>query len=214
MHTSNDTNDRVLLLGTVRGLVSEGMRAREVIEAVKPNVVGLSISPEALDGLSSHQKNGGGAVGPDNAEEEIYISELGKYGEVMKPPPCFAEALRLCKTKGITVIGLDMNEEHFTDAYCSHISGLEMVMQGRRLKKLGRRDFVSASAEDFVMELDRAINASKGFQALEKDRESVIAKNIVKLRRNDVRVLAVVELERLRGVRDSLLALGCAFDVL
>jgi hypothetical protein len=204
----------VQLLGAVRGLVTEGTRIAEMIKEIRPEKVGLSISPESLKALNLYIDAGRGEVGPESVEEEIYILELEKFGKVLKPPPCFTEALKQCNSLDIQVVALDMDDVHFTDAYCSHVSGLELIMQGRKSRKLEKRAFESSTPEDFVLEWDSVVNGSKGFRALEREREKVIAGNIAKTAKNTTNMLAVVELERVGGVEDFLKAQDCNYKTL
>lgn len=204
----------ILMVGCVRGLVSEGERASCLVKEHEPDVLGFSISAESLQALGAHIRDDKDDVEVDTVDEELYVLELKRFGEVRKPPPCFSEAWKKCAEMGVDVVGLDMDEEHFTDAYCKHISGMEMLMLGRREKKLAKHKFVSATPEEFVLEWDGIISRTKGFRALELEREKVMAKRMKKLLEKKLRPMAVIELERMAGIESELKRQGCDYRIL
>jgi hypothetical protein len=171
--------------------------------------VALSISPEGLEAMGKPENLKPDRNKPSNPEEEIYILGLSAYGEVMKPPPCFSMALEQARSGNIPVKALDMDDEHYTIAYCKYVNTMDMIRQGHGRKSMPKHRFVSKTPEEFVLEWDDLVNRLKGYRDLENSREMWLAKGISKLAQNSASILAIVELERLKGVEKNLMSLGC-----
>jgi hypothetical protein len=204
----------VMLAGAIRGLVSEGEWIIKEIHEFRPDTVALSISKEGLIAMRSHLDSGAEEAGLDNLEEEIYVAGLEAFGEVRKPPPCFAGALNTAVELGIQVEPLDLDDEEYTNAYCRNISTLEVISQGRCQRRIARHRFQARSAEEFVLEFDEIVNRQKGFQKLEVEREEHMATEVARLASNRNCVLAIIEIERLQGVVRALEDSGNTFEVL
>ncbi|MDI6917406.1 MAG: hypothetical protein QMC80_06380, partial [Thermoplasmatales archaeon] len=56
----------------------------------------------------------------------------------------------------------------------------------------------------FIFEWDKIVNKLKGFRALEKKREEHMSKKLSELSEKHNRILAVVELQRLKGISEML----------
>jgi len=204
----------ILLAGAIRGLVSEGEWVSGQIRNKKPSLVCLSISKEGLSAMRSHIHTGEEEAGLDNLEEEIYVAGLGAFGEVKKPPPCFADAFGTANELGIPVEPVDMDDEEYTNAYCRNISTIEVISQGRCQRRIARHQFQAKTAEEFVLEFDEIVNRQRGFQRLEAEREKFVASGIARLAAGNDSMLAVLEIERLPGVVRNLEESGIAFEVL
>ncbi len=204
----------VMIVGAIRGLVSEGNWVSTLIRDRRPEVVALSISKEGLAAMGLHLSSEDEEAGLDNLEEEIYVAGLEAFGEVKKPPPCFAEAFGVAEEIGIPVEPLDLDDEEYTNAYCRNISTLEVISQGRCQRRIARHRFQATTAEEFVLEFDGIVNSQKGFKRLEGEREGHIATGISGLAAKQGVVLAVVEIERLAGVVRNLEDSGTGFEVL
>ncbi len=204
---------QIFLIGAVRGLISEGEKVKNAFEQFKPNVIGISTSKESVQAMAEHIASKKEVPEPANQEEEMYILGLEAFGEVVRPPPCYSEAWKLAKKGNIPIKGVDMDDEHFTAAFCKYVSTLDMVRQGRCEKKWARHAFKSQTPEDFVMEWDSVVNWLPGYQALERAREEWIAKGICILAKKHDNVLVIVELERLNGIQNFLQGMGCDFII-
>ena len=204
---------RIILIGAVRGLISEGEKVKREFNRFKPNIIAISVSREAIQAMAEHTASKKETPEPANLEEEIYIEGLSEFGDVVRPPPCYSEAWKLASQNRIPIWGLDMDDEHFTTAYCKYISTLEMVRQGRNEKKWTRYAFYAKTPQEFVIEWDALINRMPGYQALERAREEWIAKGICALAKKYDKVMAVVELERLAGVQNFLQRMECEFQM-
>ncbi len=191
----------VYVLPVVRGLPSEVPAVRNAMDAARPDVVALSISPEEVDALRQFK---GGSAEPDNFEEEIYIAGLSAWEEPVKPAPCFTEALRAATGRKARVEGIDMDESTYTDAYTQYVSAMELILQGRVQARLRRRRFRASTPRDFVLEWDQEVNRSVGFARLQRERERHMAARLKKISEAAGRVLAVIEVERVKGVLAAL----------
>lgn len=191
----------VHVLPVVRGLPSAGKATQDAVEALRPDVVALSIAPEELDALRRYK---GGRAEPDNFEEEVYVAGLAAWEEPVKPAPCFTEALRTAAVRGVPVEGIDMDEETYTQAYTECVSAMEIILQGRTEARLQRTKFRARTPEEFVLEWDAVVNQAVGFARLQREREAHMAARLRALSRKSARVLAVIEVERVRGVLAAL----------
>jgi len=191
----------VHVLPVVRGLPSAGKVARDAIESLRPDVVALSIAPEELDALRRYK---GGRAEPDNVEEEVYMAGLAAWEEPMKPAPCFTEALRAAAAHGVPVEGIDMDEEAYTEAYTGCVSAMELILQGRREARLQRTKFRAKTPDAFVLEWDAVVNQAVGFARLQREREAHMVSRLRELSARSSRILAVIEIERVKGVLAAL----------
>jgi len=203
---------QIILVGAVRGLASEGERVSEIFQKFKPDVVGISISKESIQAMAEHLNSNNELPEPANMEEEMYIEGLSMFGEVIRPPPCYSKIWKLATNEDLPVKGLDMDDEHFTSAFCKYVSTLEMVRQSRCERKWARHAFQAQTPEEFVIEWDAVINSLAGYQNLEKAREEWVAKGICQLVKNYDKTLIVVELERLAGIQKFLHEMECEFQ--
>jgi hypothetical protein len=195
------TGHRLFLLPVIRGLESERLKVRNALQECSPNVIAVSVSPEELDGLAKFE---GGEVEASNIEEQIYMERLAAFGEVSKPPPCFLEARDQAKERGLKLEALDLNNEDFTEAYVTNVSTVEMMMQSWIANKLQGPQLLAVTPEEFVLKFDWAVNRKDGFKRLEQAREKHMAKRLGQLMDESKDTLALIELERLEGVRRAL----------
>lgn len=203
-------DSKVYLLSIVKGLVSEGDRLKSCIEASKIefDLGALSISKEELEGL---KKLVAGDLSEEDVDvdirpsspEKIYAEKLSRFGEVSLPPPAYTAFLNYCSEHKIEVVAFDMDEEHYTMAYCDHVTGTQWLRQAFREKRLQKKEIEAETPEEFALKWDAMINKLEGFQELERHREKVMAKNIKRLSKRGS-LLAVIEEERAKGVMDLL----------
>ena len=196
---------RVAILPAVRGLVAEGERVRRGIDEVAPKAIALTVGREELAALEAYD---GSDHPPANWEEELYVAGLAQWGEVRKPPPCFVEAVRVAKERGLALRALDFNDEDYTEAYIRHVTAWDLIFHSRVEKKARDHAFTATTPEEFVLEFDAIVADPEGYATLERARERHFAKRIAKLARNHPSLLAVVERERASGVRAALDAEG------
>lgn len=193
----------IRILPVVRGPPSEAKTVRGAIDSTRPSLVALSIGPEELQTLRVYD---GGPLDPENFEEEIYVAGLSAWEPPVKPPPCFSEAIRVADARRIRLEALDMDEVTYTDNYVDSVSALELVFQGRMERRLGKKHFQAKSPGDFVLEWDSEVNGSPGFARLQVRRERFMAARLRQISSGGGTILAVIELERAKGVRLALQA--------
>lgn len=192
------------LMGVIKGLVDEEEKVGKAYHDMMPDAVAISISIDELKGLEDFLKDRYD-VPLSNYEEEIYVRELKKFGEVRKPPPCFEIALKLCQKDKLPILPIDMNEERFSNAYCKYVTYFQLIQKSFRSKRLNKKKFHASNAEIFVKEWDLIINGIKGLKMLEEEREGYMAQKLSELTEKYKKILALIELERIEGVEKRLI---------
>lgn len=194
---------RVYFVDVVRGLKSEAERVKLAIREVKPDLIAMSVSKEEIEGLRDYIKE------PYEVEmsryEELYARNLSRFGDVFLPPPCFLAGLEEAENRRSELIGVDMDDETHTAAYCALVSGLELFRHTTRFNLFKLKGFRAKTSEEFVKIWDRKVNNLRGFRELERERERFIAKELERIAgEEDRRILAIIDLERSDGVKRSL----------
>ena len=188
--TIGDTQIR--FLSTVKGLVSEADIVEAEIESFKPDLVALSIGPEEIKGTREWD----GQPYDMSGWDEIYGLSLRKVvGEtvVRLPPPSFSKAIEVSDSKNLEVIGIDMDEESFTESYTSNVSTWQLYKRGRLEKKMAKRGIEGDTAQDIVLNMENSIREIAGFAKLEDDRVRAMTNNI-KSNLDKSKILVIVEL--------------------
>ena len=191
----------VSIFAAVRGLPSDGPAVARAIDAMTPDVVALSVSPEELDVLRAYR---GANLEPDNTEDEVYVAGLSVWEEPVMPPPCFTQAAKVATARKLRLEALDMSEEAYADAYTEYVTTIELILQGRLENRLLKKKFHVATPQEFALAWDAEVNRTVGFARLQKERERFIAARLRALAEERARVLAVVEVERVKGVLAAL----------
>ena len=188
--TIGDT--QILVLSTVKGLVSEAEIVESEIESFKPDLVALSIGPEEIKGTREWD----GQPYDMSGWDEIYGLSLRKVvGDdgVRLPPPSFSKAIEVSDSKNLDVIGIDMDEESFTESYTSNVSTWQLYKRGRLEKTMAKRGIEGTTPQDIVINMENSIREIAGFAKLEDDRVQAMAENI-KSNLNKSKILVIVEL--------------------
>src|SRR3989475_746422 len=191
----------VTILSVVRGLPSEKSIVADAIRTTKPGVVALSIGPEELETLRVYH---GGPLEPENFEEEIYVAGLSAWEPPVKPPPCFTEAVRVAEKQGTRLEAIDMDEVTYTENYVDSVSTLEVIFQGRLERRLAKKRFDARTPQEFVLAWDAEVNGPPGFARLQAKREAFMAARLRQIAAEGASVLAVIEVERTKGVLAAL----------
>ena len=198
--TIGDTQIR--FLSTVKGLVSEAEIVEAEIESFKPDLVALSIGPEEIKGTREWD----GQPYDMSGWDEIYGLSLRKVvGEtgVRLPPPSFSKAIEVSDSKNLEVIGIDMDEESFTESYTSNVSTWQLYKRGRLEKKMAKRGIEGDTAQDIVVNMETSIREITGFAKLEDDRVRAMTNNI-KSNLDKSKILVIVELSNTDSLIKSL----------
>ncbi len=190
---------KIYIIDVVKGLSSEAERTIKLVEKIDFDIGGITVSDGELEGLVKLVKDEVEVSIEPNEPERIYAKNLGRFGDVSLPPPSFVTLLKYCRKNDIQLIALDMDEEHYSMAYCENVSGAQWIMQSLREKRLKRKNFDSNTPKDFAIEWDKTINKLKGFQELEDYREAIITKNLIRLSRKGDTVV-IIEVERVKGI--------------
>jgi len=196
----NKDGSKTYIFGIVKGLVSEAERLEKEVKKIKFEIGGLPISKEEKRGLKEfmERKDIETDVEP-STPEKVYAEKLKRFGDVSLPPPSYTFFMNYCVENDIEIVALDMDEEHYTMAYCEHVTGIQWIQQALREKKLRRKNIEAENPVEFANEWDGFINKLKGFQELEAHREKVMAKNIDRFSgRGDM--VVILEEERIDGV--------------
>ena len=194
--------ENIVLLGAIKGLMSEGKEIERIFHEEKPDIAGISISPAEIVGLREYIAAGEPVV--ELFEHEIaYLELLMEFGEVRAPSPSYMVPLKTAEKMGVPVVPLDMDDDEFADSYIRNVSGMDFVSHMMIEKKVGKKKFRVRDVEDFVMQWDAAINRNKGLMKVEREREEYMGKKLASLSKKG-RILAVVDFERSRGIFDAM----------
>jgi hypothetical protein len=191
---------KIYFVDVVRGLKSEAKRVKLAVQDVEPNLIAMSVSKEEIEGLRDYIKE------PYEVEmsryEELYSQKLSRFGDVFLPPPCFLAGLEEAENNRLELVGVDMDDETHTVAYCALVSGSELFRHTTRYNLLKLKNFRAETPADFVKVWDRKVNNLRGFRELEKERERFMAKELVGLASFERRsILAIIDVERTDGVK-------------
>ena len=193
----------VLVIGTLKGLLSEREVVRKAFDDFEPEVLCLHIGKEEIRGLGAVVK---GKVENTylSTTEKIYAREMSRFGEVQIPPPSLVEAYILSRERELPIKPLDFDENTYSELYTELIGGMTIVRQSLRIKNINRKKFRAERPEEFVLEWDRVINRFGGFRRLEKKREERMASRIRRISSKYSRVLAILEYKRMKGIINRL----------
>lgn len=191
----------VSVLPVVRGLPSEGVAVARVIIAQQPERVALSVSPEELGTLRAYR---GGNLEAGTVEEEAYVAGLSAWEDPVMPPPCFTQAVATADARKIPLDAVDMSEEAYADAYTTWVSTMELLLQGRMENRLLKKQFRVSTPQEFAIAWDAEVNRTVGFTRLQREREKFMASRLRELAESGRRILAVIEVERVKGVLAAL----------
>ena len=193
---------QIRLLSTIKGLVSEAEIGESEIKSFSPELVVLSIGPEEIDGTRKWD----GEPYDMSGWDEIYGLSLRKViGDdgVKLPPPSFSKAIEISDSKNIDIIGIDMDEESFTESYTSNVSTWQLYKRGRLEKYLVKKGVEGKTPEDIVTNMENSIREIKGFAKLEEDRTLTMYHNLI----NNLvkqKILAIIDFTNVESLKQSL----------
>ena len=187
------------VLGTVRGLASEEERVAAAFDRLEPAGVALGVAPEDLEGLRS--VDGGAAYEHEFSEaDDIYAHYLQQFGPVALPPRDLVAAVRIARERGVPVATLDLPEVQYVETFTGAVSGWQLLLYNRRVRKLARKPPVAEDALAFHLWWDAQIRRLGGFDRLERAREAHMAAELGRLALPAGRVLVLVEAARVAGM--------------
>ena len=186
-------NSEIRILSTVKGLVSESDIVESEIESFDPDLVALGIGPEEVNGTREWDGDPYDMSGWD----EIYGLSLRKIvGDkgVKLPPPSFSTAIKVSDSKKIDVIGIDMDEESFTEAYTKNISTWQLFKRGRLEKSMSKAGIEGKTPEEIALNMESSIRELSGFANLERERVKNMAENLRVQSETRKKILAIIEI--------------------
>jgi hypothetical protein len=193
---------QIRLLSTIKGLVLEAEIVESEIKSFSPELVVLSIGPEEIDGTRKWD----GEPYDMSGWDEIYGLSLRKViGDdgVKLPPPSFSKAIEISDSKNIDIIGIDMDEESFTESYTSNVSTWQLYKRGRLEKYLVKKGVEGKTPEDIVTNMENSIREIKGFAKLEEDRTLTMYHNLIN-NLDKQKILAIIDFTNVESLKQSL----------
>ena len=186
-------NSEIRILSTVKGLVSESDIVESEIESFDPDLVALGIGPEEVNGTREWD----GEPYDMSGWDEIYGLSLRKIvGDkgVKLPPPSFSTAIKVSDSKKIDVIGIDMDEESFTEAYTKNISTWQLFKRGRLEKSMSKAGIEGKTPEEIALNMESSIRELSGFSNLERERVMTMAENLRVQSETRKKILSIIEI--------------------
>lgn len=196
-------NSEIRILSTVKGLVSESDIVESEIESFDPDLVALGIGPEEVNGTREWD----GEPYDMSGWDEIYGLSLRKIvGDkgVKLPPPSFSTAIKVSDSKKIDVIGIDMDEESFTEAYTKNISTWQLFKRGRLEKSMSKAGIEGKTPEEIALNMESSIRELSGFAKLEEQRLKAMVSNLRVQCENQKKILAIIEISNVHELLDEL----------
>jgi len=201
--TINLGNTEIRILSTVKGLVSESQIVENEIEAFNPDLVALGMGPEEVNGTREWD----GEPYDMSGWDEIYGLSLRKIvGDkgVKLPPPSFSTAIKVSDSKETDVIGIDMDEISFTEAYTKNISTWQLFKRGRLEKSMTKSGIEGQTPEEIALNMESSIRELSGFSKLESERVKVMASNLRIQSDSRDKILAIIEISNVSDLLKEL----------
>ena len=194
---------QIRVLSTVKGLVSEAAVVEEEIESFEPDLVALSIGPEEIEGTRKWD----GEPYDMSGWDEVYGLSLRKLvGDdgVKLPPPSFSKAIKVSDSKNIDVIGIDMDEISFTEAYTKNISTWQLFKRSRLEKSMTKSGIEGQTPEEIALNMESSIRGLSGFANLERERVKTMAEKIRLQSERQKKILAIIEISNVSDFVEKL----------
>ena len=194
---------QIRVLSTVKGLVSEAAVVEEEIESFEPDLVALSIGPEEIEGTRKWD----GEPYDMSGWDEVYGLSLRKLvGDdgVKLPPPSFSTAIKVSDSKNIDVIGIDMDEISFTEAYTKNISTWQLFKRSRLEKSMTKSGIEGQTPEEIALNMESSIRGLSGFANLERERVKTMAENVRLQSERQKKILAIIEISNVSDFVEEL----------
>lgn len=190
----------IRLVWCIKGLMSERQKVTKAFDSFKPDLVAMPISPEEMKGLRACV-NGKVKEIALTYIEEIFARRMKAFGDVTVPSPFLAQAWILARKNKVPMKAVDLEEEAFTDFYVKAVSTPDMLIHSIKCRNLEKKRLKSQNPKDFCLEWDAIVSSTGGLRDVERLREETMAKNILALPKDKMRILAFIEVERYEGVK-------------
>ena len=191
-------NTDLRILPTVKGLVSESEIVEKEIAYFNPSLIVLGLSEGEIDGI----RNWDGQPYDLSGWDEIYGLSLRKLlgdNSVRLPPPSFTRAIEIADSENIEILGLDMDEETYTDEYTKNISTWQLFKRGRLEKSMVKSGIEGNTPEEITMNMENSIRQLSGFDKLEKLRVEHMVSNL-REKLNHGKILAIIEISNVESI--------------
>ena len=193
---------QIRVLSTVKGVVSEAEVVEKEIDSFIPDLIVLGLSEGEVEGIRKWD----GEPYELSGWDEIYGLSLRKLlgdNSIRLPPPSFTRAIEIADSKNITILGLDMDEETYTDEYTKNISTWQLFKRGRLEKSMVKSGIEGSTPEEIAMNMENSIRQLSGFKKLEILRVEHMVSN---LRNNfdNEKILAIIEVSNAESLIDLL----------
>ena len=208
VNLKNTDKTEVLLIGGIKGLISDGNELKDKLYEFIPHIMLIGISPGEVEGLTKFIED---PFELDlNDYEIIYGTLLSRFGEVMVPPPIYIEAIRYSVSREIPAKGLDAAEDEFGSKYSETFTTGNMVSYIMRKKRIMKKPFSEDNPEDFVMSWKNEMDKNKGNKKMDDFRIETILENISKEVEEikDSRIAIIIEYEFYAQTLQKLTDLG------
>ena len=136
----------------------------------------------------------GWPVGEDTAEGELIA---------LVKDPSFSKAIEISDSKNIDVIGIDMDEESFTESYTSNVSTWQLYKRGRLEKQMVKNGIEGTNPEEIVTNMENSIRKIDGFAKLEKDRVKSMHMNLIS-HLDKEKILAIIDVTNVEHLMQKL----------
>tara|TARA_B110000438_G_scaffold132296_1_gene128353 strand:- start:74 stop:697 length:624 start_codon:yes stop_codon:yes gene_type:complete len=191
-------NTDIRILPTVKGLVSESEIVEKEIASFNPSLIVLGLSEGEIDGI----RNWDGQPYDLSGWDEIYGLSLRKLlgdNSVRLPPPSFTRAIEIADSENIEILGLDMDEETYTDEYTKNISTWQLFKRGRLEKSMVKSGIEGNTPAEITMNMENSIRQLSGFDKLEKLRVEHMVSNL-REKLNHGKILAIIEISNVESM--------------
>jgi hypothetical protein len=192
-----DDGSRYLVLGPVRGLLSEVPPLLARLEAFAPGAVAVGLSPDEATALREHfVGRSSEPLVPLAPSEVAEMRALARFGDVAVPNPTYPAVIAWGGSHGVPVEAVDPSDDDYALMFTDHISYTELVRRTLRERKLTRRPPEARTADEFAVAWGATLAKSGGSARLAIARDAVLARGARALGARHARVAVVVERER------------------
>ncbi|MGC8645746.1 MAG: hypothetical protein ACP5UO_05760 [Thermoplasmata archaeon] len=191
--------EKVVLLGVVKGLRDAGRSVDSTYSRERFDILLLPITQEEVSGIRQYIRE------PSEVEmddiELIYEYHIRKFGDTSIPPEAYVTAVRLADRDGIEVAGIDIPSGVYEGIFVNNVQLSDLLSLSLRKRRLLKRRWNLKDPVSFSLEWDRYINRG-GYRNVEKERVRYMAEEIVKRKKGST--LVILEVERFREIVDLL----------
>jgi hypothetical protein len=198
-------SSRLVILGVVRGLVSEADALAAALDRANPARIALALAPDEMKSYASY------FVGsstepfvPLTESEGVEVRELQRYGEVRMPHPSVLRTLNWAREKGRPVSAVDPTEDEYAEMFADNIGYWELVRRTLRERRLLRSPPRAATADEFLLAWDQRVNKGRGSRRLQTAREAHVAEEVRLLEAEGGTTAVIVDRERVPRVLAAL----------